>query len=203
MLKNTRKFRCVFLCVLLSVSFLCSCARSSPSQPGDYESYRASESGGAQLSESPAPDSPQVQKARVDFDTLCGKLFHDQLSENYLTLHYTLADPASYGITDCALDFGDFSLELLKEAGETQKEDKAALDKIPVQFLTKQQQLTYKILQATYEAEAKFEGLELYYQPLAPTVGVQAQLPVLLAEYIFYSRQDVEDYLTLLSTIDR
>ena len=59
------------------------------------------------------------------------------------------------------------------------------------------------ILQATYEAEEKFEGLELYYQPLAPTVGIQAQLPVLLAEYIFYSKQDVEDYLTLLSSIDR
>lgn len=203
MLKNTHKFRHVFLCVLLSISFLCSCARSSPRQAEDYERYTASRRDEAPSSESPSPDSPQAQRARMDFDALCGKLFCDQLSENYLTLHYTLADPASYGITDCGLDFGNFSLELLKEAGETQKEDKASLDKIPVKFLTDQQQLTYKILQATYEAEEKFEGLELYYQPLAPTVGIQAQLPVLLAEYIFYSKQDVEDYLTLLSSIDR
>ncbi len=68
--------------------------------------------------------------------------------------------------------------------------------------MDQQQQLTYKILEATYEAEEMFDGLELYYQPLAPTVGIQAQLPVLLAEYIFYSKQDVEDYLNLLSTID-
>lgn len=202
MLKNTCKFRYVFLCFLLSVSFLCSCARSSPQQSGDYETYAASKGDGAPSPADPAPDSPQAQKARMDFDTLCGKLFHDQLSENYLTLHYTLADPAAYGITDCGLDFGDFSLELLKEAGERQKEDKAALDKIPVELLNQQQQLTYKILEATYEAEETFDGLELYYQPLAPTVGIQAQLPVLLAEYIFYSKQDVEDYLNLLSTID-
>lgn len=202
MLKNTCKFRYVFLCFLLSVSFLCSCARSSPQQSGDYETYAASKGDSAPSPADPAPDSPQAQKARMDFDTLCGKLFHDQLSENYLTLHYTLADPAAYGITDCGLDFGDFSLELLKEAGERQKEDKAALDKIPVELLTQQQQLTYKILEATYEAEETFDGLELYYQPLAPTVGIQAQLPVLLAEYIFYSKQDVEDYLNLLSTID-
>lgn len=202
MLKNTCKFRYVFLCFLLSVSFLCSCARSSPQQSGDYETYTASKGDGAPSPADPAPDSPQAQKARMDFDTLCGKLFHDQLSENYLTLHYTLADPAAYGITDCGLDFGDFSLELLKEAGERQKEDKAALDKIPVELLNQQQQLTYKILEATYEAEETFDGLELYYQPLAPTVGIQAQLPVLLAEYIFYSKQDVEDYLNLLSTID-
>jgi uncharacterized protein (DUF885 family) len=202
MLKNTCKFRYVFLCFLLSVSFLCSCARSSPQQSGDYETYTASKGDSAPSPADPVPDSPQAQKARMDFDTLCGKLFHDQLSENYLTLHYTLADPAAYGITDCGLDFGDFSLELLKEAGERQKEDKAALDKIPVELLNQQQQLTYKILEATYEAEETFDGLELYYQPLAPTVGIQAQLPVLLAEYIFYSKQDVEDYLNLLSTID-
>ncbi len=202
MLKNTCKFRYVFLCFLLSVSFLCSCARSSPQQSGDYETYTASKSDSAPSPAAPAPDSPQAQKARMDFDTLCGKLFHDQLSENYLTLHYTLADPSAYGITDCGLDFGDFSLDLLKEAGESQKEDKATLDKIPVELLDQQQQLTYKILEATYEAEEMFDGLELYYQPLAPTVGIQAQLPVLLAEYIFYSKQDVEDYLNLLSTID-
>ncbi len=202
MLKNTCKFRYVFLCFLLSVSFLCSCARSSPQQSGDYETYAASKSDSAPSPAAPAPDSPQAQKARMDFDTLCGKLFHDQLSENYLTLHYTLADPSAYGITDCGLDFGDFSLDLLKEAGESQKEDKATLDKIPVELLDQQQQLTYKILEATYEAEEMFDGLELYYQPLAPTVGIQAQLPVLLAEYIFYSKQDVEDYLNLLSTID-
>ena len=202
MLKNTCKFRYVFLCFLLSVSFLCSCARSSPQQSGDYETYTASKGDSAPSPADPVPDSPQAQKARMDFDTLCGKLFHDQLSENYLTLHYTLADPAAYGITDCGLDFGDFSLELLKEAGERQKEDKAALDKIPVELLNQQQQLTYKILEATYEAEETFDGLELYYQPLASTVGIQAQLPVLLAEYIFYSKQDVEDYLNLLSTID-
>ena len=45
-------------------------------------------------------------------------------------------------------------------------------------------------------------GLELYEQPLAPTIGVQAQLPILLAEYSFHSLKDVEDYLDLLSQTD-
>ena len=46
------------------------------------------------------------------------------------------------------------------------------------------------------------KGLELYDQPLSSSLGVQAQLPILLSEYAFYSKQDVEDYLELLSTID-
>lgn len=50
--------------------------------------------------------------------------------------------------------------------------------------------------------EKKGEGLELYSQPLAPTIGIQAQLPMLLCEYAFYTRQDVEDYLHILEYLD-
>ena len=46
------------------------------------------------------------------------------------------------------------------------------------------------------------EGLELYDQPLSSSLGIQAQLPILLSEYVFYNKQDVEDYLSLLSSID-
>ena len=44
--------------------------------------------------------------------------------------------------------------------------------------------------------------MELYDQPLSSSLGIQAQLPILLSEYAFYSRRDVEDYLSLLSSID-
>ena len=46
------------------------------------------------------------------------------------------------------------------------------------------------------------EGMELYDQPLSSSLGIQSQLPILLSEYVFYTRQDVEDYLSLLSSID-
>lgn len=44
--------------------------------------------------------------------------------------------------------------------------------------------------------------MELYDQPLSSSLGIQSQLPILLSEYVFYTRQDVEDYLSLLSSID-
>ena len=68
--------------------------------------------------------------------------------------------------------------------------------------LTKDQQLTYQILTSYISTELSSSGMELYYQPVTPTIGVQAQLPILLSEYAFYSRQDVENYLTLLSHMD-
>ena len=202
MIKQHKSVTVLFLVPLLAaLSLLWGCGRSAPAEETTYETYTAS---GISEESEPGIDesSPKVQEARASFDQFCDQLFRDSLSDNYLNLHYTLADPSSYGLADCPRTFGEFSMDLLKEASETQKEEKARLEAIPVELLTEEQQLTWKILKASYEAEEDFEGLEFYYQPLAPTVGVQAQLPVLLAEYIFYDNDDVYDYLTLLSTID-
>lgn len=38
-------------------------------------------------------------------------------------------------------------------------------------------------------------------EPLGASLGIQAQLPVLLAEYAFYTEKDISDYLKLLGTI--
>lgn len=188
--------------LMLTLFLLSGCSRSLPRDETTYETYTASSKDQPQSSVSFSEDDPKVLEARSAFEQFCGDLFKSQLSDDFLSLHYTLADPAAYGLGDCPRTFGEFSLETLKDSSRLRKEEQANLASIPAELLTQDQQLTYRILEASYEAEEAFDGLELYYQPLAPTVGIQAQLPVLLAEYIFYSRQDVEDYLALLSTID-
>ena len=44
--------------------------------------------------------------------------------------------------------------------------------------------------------------LSLYDEPLAPSGGVHAQLPILFEEYVFYDEGDIKDYLQLLSQVD-
>lgn len=193
----------VMASLLLAISLLCGCARSAPRGETTAETYTASAPDQTPSDRSSVDEnSPQVQEAREAFDQFCDSLFRENVSDNLLNLHYTLADPEAYGITDYALNFGEFSLADLKDASRTLKEEKARLSAIPADLLTDDQQITYRILESSYETEETFEGLELYYQPLAPTTGVQAQLPVLLAEYIFYDRQDIDEYLALLSSID-
>ena len=69
-------------------------------------------------------------------------------------------------------------------------------------FLRQDQLLTYRILDQYLDTQLSSKGLELYDQPLSSSLGIQAQLPILLSEYAFYTRRDVDDYLKLLSTID-
>lgn len=140
--------------------------------------------------------------ARREFDQFTEDLFLYEVSSNQLDFHFKLKDPSAYGLTSArdlyspvSLEDGSASLAELKEL-----KDKAA--SFDTALLTEEQKLTLRILQSYVNTQLMAEGLELYGQPLAPTIGVQAQLPILLSEYEFRSRQDIEDYLDMIGGLD-
>ena len=160
--------------------------------------------------ESAAQESPQSYEqyekktidAQASFDQLTNDLFLDEVDNSLITLHYTLADPAAYGITDYDKTLGTVSLEDSKQALNDAKSLKVQLNDIDSRLLREDQLLTYNILSSYLNTMLDSEELELYDQPLSSSLGIQAQLPILLSEYVFYNKQDVEDYLSLLSSID-
>lgn len=197
-----QRIRPLFIPFLLSICLLWGCIRNpaADAPSGSLDGPVSQEYGET------IPDSQQsrqeAQKAQADFKALCQTLFEDQVSQSYLSLHYSLADPERYGITDYPKTFGTFSLETMKESGKEQEELRKKLADINPNYLIGSDRLTYRVLEKALDYELLAQGLELYYQPLAPSTGVQAQLPMLLTEFVFYKKQDVEDYLTLLSDMD-
>ena len=183
--------------LLLAFCLFAAGCQSSQNPPPE------SQTSSAPVSQASPEVSPEAESARETFEQLCRRLFEDQLTASFLSLHYSLADPAAYGISDYEISFGDFSLDAMEEDFQAQQEILAALRDIDPQLLTEDQALTWEILTDTLETEQTSQDCLLYYQPLAPSIGVQAQLPVLLAEYAFYDAEDIEEYLTLLSDIDR
>jgi len=145
----------------------------------------------------------ELTPLQQDFDTFCDTVFREEMIDSAtLDLHYTLLHPEACGIDASEPTFGTYSLtEMVKSNGSIRelKERLLAFDR---SLLTEEQTLVYDALEATLDTSLMAEGLELYEQPLAPTIGVQAQLPILLAEYSFHSVKDAEDYLALLSQID-
>ena len=199
---NTKKRRLYHLIIslLLAVCLLTGCITSPRKEPGsaqtETESTKASES---ESYESLHEDSLKTQES---FDLLTEDLFKDYVTQNLINLHYTLAHPENFGITEYPITYGDFTIPVMQKEMKEDKELLDTLDSIDRKHLTKDQQLTYDILKSYLKTELLSEGMELYYEPLAPTIGLQAQLPVLLAEYTFYDKQDVEDYLGLLNKTD-
>lgn len=140
--------------------------------------------------------------AQKEFHAFTTELFQEDLTNNQLDMHFLVKDPSSYNLPSAKNLYSPTSLEQMEEDFVALRAQVNTLSNISVNSLTDEQKLTYRILESVFKTELLLEDLELYEQPLAPTIGVQAQLPILLSEYQFYDKQDVEIYLQLLTNID-
>ena len=189
----------LIMSLILVISLVTGCV--APGQSADKETDAQTEAG---LESSASYE--KYEKAHLDaqehFDQMMNDLFLDEVDNSLITLHYTLANPAAFGITDYDKTLGTVTLEESKQALADAKSLKVQLNDIDSRHLREEQLLTYTILSSYLNTMLSSEGLELYDQPLSSSLGIQAQLPILLSEYVFYTKQDVEDYLSLLSSID-
>lgn len=137
-----------------------------------------------------------------DFQDFTDEIFRDELKDSTINLHYTLAYPEDYGIDEYEISFGDYSSESYEQARIELEELQQKLGKINPERLGGEILLSYKILKDYAETELSIKDLDLYGEILSPTLGLQAQLPVLLAEYTFRTERDIEDYLALLEKME-
>lgn len=142
------------------------------------------------------------ESASAKFDDYTQELFQEDVVQNTINLHYTLANPENYGITDYEVTLGSVSLADVEEGYAELEDMKKNLEGFRRSGLTKDQQLTYDILLDYVQTELSVKDLPLYAEVLGPISGYQSQLPVILAEYTFRRERDIEDYLTLVSRID-
>ena len=118
---------------------------------------------------------------------------------NTVNLHYTLKEPEKYGILESDVTFGscESNSDAVKAAAENMRQ---ALLEIAYDELDTQNKLTYDILIYQLRMMNRCADYLLYEEPLGLVSGVQTQLPVVLSEYQFYDREDVDTYLALLKT---
>ena len=127
------------------------------------------------------------------------EVFCQEISSDLVSLHYTLKEPEKYGISGAPAVFGEFTVDSaqIKDACENME---TALTAFSYDDLNIQNRITYDILEYYLEAAQESADYLLYDEPLGLVSGVQTQLPVILSEYQFYDRGDVEDYLKLMQS---
>ena len=158
--------------------------------------------GGIRLKDLPrqfSHSSQTPEEYQKSFDDYLNDLFCQQVTSSTINLHYTLKNPENYGITGYTVTYGDVTEESRKARVADLENIRSAMKSFDSGKLSKEQQMTYDILKEEVETELSATELFLYEEVLRPSTGIQAELPVLLAEYAFYDEGDVQDYLTLLS----
>lgn len=149
-------------------------------------------------------NASDARSAAREFDTFTESMFQSEITSSTLNLHYTLAEPENYGISDYPITYGNTSeISLVSSENGTSVETYLnELSSISYRNLSTDDQLTYDILLLVLDSASKAADFSLYQEPLGPAIGVQAQLPVLLSEYTFYDEKDIRDYLDLISQTD-
>lgn len=138
-----------------------------------------------------------------NFQRFCSDFFISELSGNTLNMHYTIASPKDYGISSYTATLPAYSKEQKAASLKELTASLSYLKKINISKLKQKDAYTYQLLLPYLENEKNGMLLPYYGNPLSPSSGMQSQLPILLAEYTFRSKRDVEDYLSLLNQTDR
>jgi len=136
------------------------------------------------------------------FSNYCYRLFQTEMSSDTLTMHYTLQNPASYGIYSYEPVLPVYSARSEATRFARMENALASLRKINAAHLSEANEHFYPLLEHYISLQYSLSQYPYYREPLSPARGMQTQLPLLLAEYRFNGEQDVRDYLALLSQYD-
>lgn len=139
---------------------------------------------------------------KIRFKRFSKSLFISELSGDTLSLHYTIAYPENYGLdTKTALP--------CYTGGEAASGDKAeilktlsSLSHISKNLLSESDAYTYDLLNRYLLRKLSGAEFNYYAEPFSPGSGIQSGLPILLADYTFRRKQDIEDYLSILDQTD-
>ena len=135
------------------------------------------------------------------FSEYLDSVFLDEAQCDTLSLHYLIANPENYGITVDEVTLGEYTFGVSEEDYEDIREYLNNLEHYDYSSLSDADKTTYDVFKNFLEQQLALLDYAQFSESLGPTTGLQAQLPILLAEYTFYDKKDVEDYIKILNDL--
>lgn len=142
------------------------------------------------------------QRDEKRFTNITTGLFTADMKANTLNMHYTLAHPENFGVYDYSPSLVCYDADDTHNSQAATENALAALNAIHTEKLSETDSYLWRLLTRSLENSLELSSFSYYSEPLSPSSGAQSQLPILLAEYTFRSKKDVEDYLALLDQTD-
>ena len=144
-----------------------------------------------------------ARRAREDpFAAFSCELYRQEMTANTLNLHYGLAHPELFGITEYPVTLPIYEAHSAEKASAQLSKVLEDFHSLPREGLSPEDQYACDCLGRMLTLSKELAAYPHYANPLSPTQGVQGELPILLSEYAFRSKHDVEEYLTLLGQVD-
>lgn len=143
--------------------------------------------------------TPQTKES--DFNAFCMELFRSYAASDSLTLNYTVMSPGKYGIKNLPNGFAPFSVHDTKKAQISIENSLEKLHSFNKRKLSFEDELLYDTVESSLSMSLEETKMVSYEYSFDPSNGIQAQLPVLLSEFILYDKEDFSQYFSLLESI--
>ncbi len=149
----------------------------------------------------PAPVAePAETWADIDRD-----FFREYLKTDITSLHQLVKDPAAFGID---YDSVERSLGTYKEDADREwylfiEDTLRRMDALDQSTLSAQDKMAFDTVYQFCQWELEGEEFYGYFEPLTELTGIQTDIPIIFWFYELKTKQDVEDYLTLLADLPR
>ena len=137
------------------------------------------------------------QKDEKRFTNITSRLFTEEMISNTLNMHYTIAFPSDFGICEYDPVLPGYCADASRQGQISLENTLASLKSLNRNKLEASDAWLHRLLVRYLENSLTLSSFSYYNEPLSPSSGMQSQLPILLAEYTFRSKRDVEDYLSL------
>lgn len=131
----------------------------------------------------------------------CKELAMECLTDNPFELHYSIAYPDNMGLENLShnlIPFQESSYMNNKSIWEGRLE---TLNSISPAHLKENDIFLHNLLSRYVHLQLKSFEFPYYENPISCSGGVHSQLPILLSEYAFRGKKDIENYFLLLSQI--
>ncbi len=152
--------------------------------------------GNSQIDKSRSP-----QETQADFTAFADEMFRQEVTGDSLTLNYSVANPQNYQITSGEPTLGTYSVEAMKQQLAVVENQYQSLQTFDRDHLDEESKLLYDDLAYLLPQTLEQADYLLYSEQLGPTSGIQAQLPILLAEFHFYNKESIDTYLGILKDV--
>lgn len=157
---------------------------------------------GAVLSVSVLPVCAETDEGNAEFDAFMENEFIETMESNYLTMHYTLKDPESYGIEVPEIEAEESLFTDMDESLEEIKSVLEELESFDYDSLSETQQHDYDAVKFTYEITYELYSMyENYYWYFAPSNSIISNYSINMTEFVFYTNEDFYSYVEVLDII--
>ena len=200
------------LSLIMTASFTSSClmipaVRQAARQLiGGTGNTAATESTGGSDSTDTTDSQQGTDQAKDDAAALRDldfKMFSDNVTSDTLSLYFAVKDPAALGLTVPKVSLGDVSKEKSDETFVKYKEYQDQLSGINYDNLTQKDQITYDVIKYDLKEALEYQDFYYYSSSFNSITGIQTELPLVLSEYSFDNKNDVDQYLLLLTDLKR